>query len=150
MKITFRKLTDSDINTCLSIVHENYPQDDKLWDNVLRNDVSDAMNKKYPSEFILIMRDEIIIGFGCYMSIIPLNLYRLSWINILPSEQGNGFGKMLVGELERCVNQENKKDFTITLETDKPLFYKKLGYVTTAKYDISTIMKKNFVKLKKP
>lgn len=125
--ITFRKLVEADFNACLSIFQENYP--DVYSPNDLRIDISDVLNKAYASDFLVALRDDIIIGFGCQHIKKP-NLFRISWVNITPKEQGKGIGRDLVLELEKIVRIQNKQFFQIILETDKPIFYNKLGYTT--------------------
>lgn len=149
MQITFRKLTESDIDICLGIMKENYPDEkDKLWQDMLPKDLSDVLNKVYPSDCLLAIRDDIIIGFGCYIQLkrqpngINKNVYKLTWINISPKEQGKGIGRQLVIELEKSIKECTVGEFNITIETDKPLFYEKLGYNTFFKIVDKYIMAK--------
>lgn len=146
MSITFRKLTDSDIDACLSILKENYPEEkDKHWADVLLKDINNVLNKAYPSDFFIVMQDGIIVGFGCWMEDGHPNVYSLTWINILPNEQGKGIGKALVCELEKIIAKEKKQSFHITLKTNKPMFYNKLGYKTVAKEGEDDVMARKFI-----
>lgn len=144
MNLTFRNLTDLDIPFCLDILKENYPQDYNYWKDFLFKDITDTLNKLYPSEFLVVIRDEVILGFGAYLQIFNQNnVYKLTWINIPPQEQGKGIGKQFVGELERRIKEYNKDKSTIILETDKPIFYEKLGYSTYYKKDDGVMMVKS-------
>lgn len=142
MNLSFRKLLSSDIASCLDIVKQNYPSEkDKFWQNILPNDLSDILNKKYPSECLILTKDEITIGFGCYVEDKKQkNIYTLTWINILPAEQRKGIGKQLVSELEKDIKKNNRQQVHIVLETDKPDFYKKLNYITFHKNNKNDIM----------
>ena len=145
MNITFREPTTEDITACLSVMKGSYPLDtERYWDDYLIKDFTDVLSKEYPSAFLLALLDDSVIGFGCYVYFINLNVYRLSWINILPVHQKKGIGKLLVAELEKLIMKENKKGFRIQLETDKPVFYKKLGYQIVSTNGINYIMKKPF------
>lgn len=129
MEPTFRELTAFDILSCMEIMKENYPQDnERFWDAVLEKDIKDVLTKQYPAMFLVAILNEAIVGFGCYVHFENLNLYRLSWINIPPKEQGKGIGSLMVKELEKYIMKSIKKESRISLETDKPIFYEKLGY----------------------
>ena len=145
MNLTFRNLTDSDISFCLDILKENYPQEKyDYWKDFLLKDISDTSNKVYPSEFLVVIRDEVIIGFGAYLQLHNQNTtYKLTWINIPPKEQGKGIGRQLVTELEKRIKEYNKGKCTIILETDKPIFYNKLGYATYYKKEDGEMMVKS-------
>lgn len=120
---------------------ENYPEEkDKHWEVVLRKDIENVLNKAYPSEYLVVMRDEIIIGFGCWMQNGYQSVFSLTWINISPKEQGKGIGKALVRELEKEIIKNNKIPLHITLQTIKPIFYYKLGYRTVAHKDGDAVM----------
>lgn len=141
MNLTFQNLTDSDIPFCLDILKENYPEKYDYWKDYLLKDISDTSNKVYPSEFLVVIRDEVIIGFGAYLQIFNQNtVYKLTWINIPPKEQGKGIGRQLVTELEKRIKEYNEGKCTIILETDKPIFYNKLGYTTYYKKEDAEMM----------
>lgn len=145
MSLIFRNLTDSDIPFCLDILKENYPHEQyDYWKDFLLRDISDMLNKTYPSDFLVVIKDEIIIGFGAYLQLYNQNnVYKLTWINIPPREQGKGIGRQLVIELEQRIKTYNKGKFTIILETDKPIFYQKLGYGVYYKKKDSQMMCKS-------
>lgn len=140
MDILFRKLTEDDIPSCLLILHENYP--DERWERIFEKDISDVMNKMYPSEFLVVIHNEIIIGLGCYLQQTSC-AYCLTWVNIIPSHKGKGIGRKLVRELERRIKQDNSQWYYITLETDKPIFYQKIGYRAVYKNGDKDVMAKS-------
>lgn len=122
---------------------ENYPQDnERFWDAVLEKDIKDVLNKEYPSMFLVATLNESIVGFGCYLDFQSLNRYKISWMNISPNMQGKGIGRLLVKELEKCIMENSTQNFSIILETDKPVFYKKLGYKKYGKNKDNDLMKK--------
>lgn len=89
------------------------------------------------------MRENTIVGFGAYT---PLedqpNIFRLIWINVPAKEQGRGIGKALVVELEKKI-KENHGTCRIVLETDKPIFYQKIGYTSYHKQGTNDLMVKH-------
>lgn len=151
MEISFKELKATDIETCLSIMKENYPsEEDKHWHNLLPNDLTDILNQKYPSQCLVVLLGEVPVGFGCYIqhkekTNLQENIYALTWINILPKEQGKGIGKQLVIELEECISIIELRNYHIILETDKPTFYQKLGYKTFKKNKGNDVMDKYFM-----
>lgn len=145
MSLTFQKLTASDIDACLSILKENYPEEkDRCWQIVLRKDIENVLNKAYPSEYLLAILNESIVGFGCWMENGHPTVYCLTWINVTPKEQGKGIGKALVQELETAILKANRNTSYITLLTTKPVFYERLGYKKISKQGENDLLVKKF------
>ena len=143
MQVTFREYIPSDLNDCLTILKENHPDDYDDWETILLKDLTDISNKKYSSKFIIVLIRDEIIGFGCYF--FQDTSYKITWVNIHSKEQNKGIGKKLVKELEKYIKRENpNNDFYITLETDKPYFYKKLKYQSHTNNGSNIIMQKYF------
>ena len=150
MQITFREPTIDDIAPCVNIIKEIYQE--KKWEEILPKDISDVLNKVYPSKFLVVSINDTIVGFGCYIKLPPEfpspNItYKLTWINIIPKEQGKGIGKKIVYELQKHIKSECKENFFVILETDKPSFYKKIGYETYSKNGDNDFMQKFFPKI---
>lgn len=153
MKLSFRKLINDDIDSCLNIIKEIYIRRNEKdsWD-ALTKDLSDVLNKVYPSNCLVVLIDNTIVGFGCYVKVDfelskPNIFYKLTWINIQPKEQGKGIGKKLVNELEEHIRGECKEKFSVVLETDKSDFYEKLGYITYDKNGDNDCMQKIFTNI---
>lgn len=150
MEISFRELKPTDIEICLSIIKQNYPlEEDRHWQDLLPKDLTDMLNQKYPSLCLLVLSGETAIGFGCYTKYkektnLQENVYGLTWINIIPKEQGKGIGRQLVAELEDCIRVLELRNYHVILETDKPLFYQKLGYKTFRTNKANSVMDKYF------
>lgn len=148
MNLSFRELISEDIAECLSIVKEIYTEEKhkEAWD-ILPKDLSDVLNKVYPSKCLVALTDKQIVGFGCYVKVDPKishsNIfYKLTWINIHPKKQKKGIGKKLVNELEKHIKEECKEYCSAILQTDKPEFYKKLGYEIYDKNEGNDCMQK--------
>lgn len=147
MSISFREASNNDVEACIRIMQENYPElTERHWAQVLKDDFKDVLNKKYISKFLLAIHDNTIVGFGCYM-ILRTDMYKLSWINIMPSYKKQGIGTELVKKLEADVRQSvsrsiKLKNINIVLETDKPIFYNKLGYTTFNEREGNDLMRK--------
>lgn len=148
MKLSFKEFVKSDIYSCLEIVKEIYTKEsEKELSDILRNDLSDVLNKAYPSKCLVVRSGNSIVGFGCYVKVdekisTPNIFYRLTWINIHPKEQGNGIGRKLIRELEKLIEADCKKDLSIILQTDKPGFYTKSGYEVYGKNGENDLMQK--------
>lgn len=148
-ELSFREATEHDLESCISILQENYPDPkDRHWDEVFLIDFKDVLNKKYVSKFIIVQQNNLIVGFGCYI-ILRADMYKLSWINIIPSYKNKGIGTLLVKELEQDViknisSSAKLHNINIVLETDKPSFYNKLGYTTFNEQNSKDFMVKSF------
>lgn len=145
--LSFRDASDNDIDIFISIMQENYPDPkDRHWDKILYNDFKDVLSKKYVSKFIIVLLDNIILGFGCYM-ILRADMYKLSWINIMPAYKKQGIGTELVKKLEADILKViprgiKLKNVNIVLETDKPVFYNKIGYTAFKVQETNCFMSK--------
>lgn len=148
MDIIFRHLKESDIDTCINIMLENSTDEKKeFWSGILPRYLNDILNKVCPSACLVAINKDVIVGFGCYAQSSNMkNSFKLTWINITPIHQRKGIGNKLVMELEKIIRRENKNFFQITLETDKPIFYNRLGYTTHSKDGTNCHMVKSFKK----
>lgn len=147
MEVIFRNITNSDIDGCLDILKEKYSGEQyDFFRGVLLKDISSFLDKSSPVTFLVVEKNESIIGFGTFTPTNQNNVYQLIWINISKPEQGKGLGKQLIVELENKIKESNNDKFTIVLETDKPVFYEKLGYKTFNKKEGNDLMMKNINK----
>lgn len=149
MKLLFRELVHDDMDSCVGIIKEIYPN--QIEENVsgLVKDFSDILNKSYPSKCMVAIANNSIVAFGCYVRMddkkyAPNIFYKLTWINVCPRYQGRGIGSKLVFELERLINEECKDNLSVLLETDKPGFYRKMGYESYDRNGGNDVMQKMF------
>ena len=156
MNLTFRELEIGDIDSCSHVVQQIYAsENEKGHSAILRLDLMEVINKVYPSKCLVSLVDDAVVGLGCYIKVEensnnPNVIYKLTWVNILPAYQGKGVGKRLVDELEWNIRKECKEDFSVVLDTDKPKFYEKLGYITYDKNEKGDVMYKSFPKVTQP
>lgn len=143
--LSYRNLNVHDIPICICIMKENYPDDYHHWYKILNDDIQDVLNKKYRSNFLLVLKENNIVGFGCQLEI-KSDIYKLSWINIAPAYKKQGIGTELVKQLEedvlKNISKIKFKKISFVLETDKPSFYNKIGYTTFQKENIKDYMVK--------
>lgn len=146
--IKFSRLKLTDISTCVSIMCENYEEENGgFWSNILIQDLSEIIkkSKSYSSQCILIKYKRKTIGFGAYMqSRLGHNIYELPWVNICKPFQNVGAGTFLMYEMEKCIlkNETLYNELIILLTTDKQFFYKKLGYKVICRAGNEDIMVK--------
>lgn len=155
MEVTFRELIKDDIDFCQEIIREIYVKSsEREWPDILRRELSEVLGKAYPSKCIVALMGNAIIGLGCYVKVQDPStsniIYKLTWINISPKHQRTGVGIKLIGQLEEHIRRECKEDFYVTLETDKPDFYNKLGYTAYNKNGSNDVMEKFFPKIVYP
>ncbi|MCL2762046.1 MAG: GNAT family N-acetyltransferase [Treponema sp.] len=81
------------------------------------------MKKQLPNEYTLVIfENNIIIGTG------SLSANEIKRFFILPEYQGNGYGKILLKELEKNINWEKYDTFILDSSLGAVKFYEKNGY----------------------
>ena len=151
MEPTFRAFAPADLADCRDIISEIYPDEAEKWHLILDTDLANAFEKINHSRFLVALLDNRIVGMGAYFKMDSETsggniIYRLAWINIRPEHQRNGIGKMLICELEDYIKKECIESLSIALETDKPDFYRNLGYAVYSYEDTKFFMEKNLPK----
>lgn len=152
MQITFRKIKSSDEPSCTFIMKRNYfGKESKKWEPLLIQHFLYMLDDLVPIVGLVAIYNNNIIGFGSYETFTKectssLNVYAISWMNIPPNHQRKGIGRLLVFELENHLNKASQISFNVKLQTDKPIFYEKLGYKTFKIDDGDSLMHKSFIK----
>ena len=90
-------------------------------------------------QFILALKDEILIGYSCY-GLIPLteSSFDLYWIAVDPAFHGKGIGKLILKNTEEKIKEahgtriyvdtSSRKQYMPTRNFYKSCAYKKAGY----------------------
>jgi len=136
MKI--RKATEKDIPFISELA-------EKIWWPSYRNIISDeqisfmlkdmyseeSLKEQMNSgiEFILAERENIPVAFAGF-SLIEPGIYKLHKLYVLPSVQGSGTGKKLIGHISDLAREQGGKILELNVNRGNPAseFYKKAGF----------------------
>ena len=88
------------------------------------------------SQFIIVYDDKVPVGFASFKETEP-NVYKLDKIYILPSQQGKGTGKFVVGYIIAELKNKNAKALQLQVNRYNKArnFYEKLGFVVLYEAD---------------
>jgi GNAT superfamily N-acetyltransferase len=86
---------------------------------------------------LLYKQDHQPIGFASYQELEP-HVFKLHKIYVLPSEQGTGAGKFLIGAVENLVKalQGERLLLNVNRYNEAKSFYEKMGYAVLHEEDI--------------
>jgi len=134
MKI--RKATKKDVSQMLNIIVANSP---KYPVAVARKEILEMFSKALHKPTYLVVEDKKkIVGLGGFVrSWVDNNVVNIFWVSVKPEYQGMGIGTQLVKSLIKDIKKLGKPVAKmITISTDKPKFYTKLGFKKISpKYD---------------
>jgi GNAT superfamily N-acetyltransferase len=91
-------------------------------------------------EFILAERENIAVAFAGFSLTDPdEGVYKLHKLYVLPSEQGNGTGKKLIGHVSDFARERGGKILELNVNRGNPAseFYKKAGFDIYRTVDIN-------------
>jgi len=102
---------------------------------------AEALLEQFESgvEFLIAERENKLIGFAGFSLTEPENLvFKLHKLYVLPSEQGKGAGKKLIGETIKITRNRGGKTLELNVNRRNPAleFYKKLGFEIYQEIDI--------------
>ena len=93
---------------------------------------SDSLEKQMDSgsQFIFVYEDEEPVGFAAYFEKAP-TIFKLDKIYILPSQQGKGTGKFVIGYILDEIKQRGATSLQLQVHRLNKArnFYEKLGFV---------------------
>jgi GNAT superfamily N-acetyltransferase len=122
--------TESCFEDVFNIVHktieEIYPQyyPRGAVDFFHNHHSKENMNKQLPNEFTLTLyENDKIVGTG------TLFKNEIKRFFVLPEYQGNGYGRILLKELEKNVEKDKYDSFVLNSSLSAVEFYRKNGYV---------------------
>lgn len=121
----FRSLKKSDIPYAAKIIGENYS-------SAYQRSASKEMQAMFCSGvvkpyYLVAEEKKKIVGLGGYtQSWMDYDIYTLFWINVQKNSQSQGIGTKIVEKLIKIIKRKNP--VFILLSTDKPDFYKRLGF----------------------
>lgn len=90
-------------------------------------------------QFVLLYKDDTQpIGFASYQELEP-HVFKLHKIYVLPTEQGTGAGKFLIGAIEDLVKSLQGKRLLLNVNryNEAKRFYEKMGYAVLQEEDIA-------------
>ncbi len=130
MKI--RKMKLHEVPNASKIVGINYS---KKYEKSSKLEIQ-AMFSDYiiKPEYLCAEEEHNILGFAGYMqSWMDYSAYEIFWVNVLPGHQRKGIGTFLVNAILAKIKKKRGAHIVL-LTTDKPGFYRNLGFKTLAKF----------------
>lgn len=145
MKI--RKATEQDIPVISELAeiiwwpsYRNIISDEQisfmLKDMYSEESLKDQMNSGV--EFILAERENIPVAFAGFSATEP-GVFKLHKLYVLPSEQGSGTGKKLIGHISDLAREQGGRILELNVNRGNPAsgFYKKAGFDIYRTVDIA-------------
>lgn len=143
---TIRKATAADIPLIREMAYTIWPV---TYGNILSKDQLDYMLTLLYSEtallkqmldghqFILACDDEETVGFASSSEIGP-GIFKLHKIYVLPSQQGKGTGKFIIGYLAAHFKSQGGRilQLNVNRHNSARQFYEKLGFMRIREEDI--------------
>lgn len=133
MKI--RRLEKDEISKVSRIVRLNYS---KKYEKLSRKELLCMFSKDFNKPYFFVAEDKgKILGFvGYSQSWADYDVYEIFWVNVLPEHQKQGVGTTLIKSIISTIKKETdiNKARIVILTTDKPKFYKRLGFKILTKY----------------
>jgi len=144
--MTIRKASVDDIPLIRDLTFKVWPQ---TYSTILSKEQIDYMlNMMYSEtslkqqmekahEFILVYYDNEPVGFASFSLIAP-QVYKLHKIYVLPSQQGKGTGKYMIGELIKTMktNGGTALQLNVNRNNKAKTFYEKIGFAIIKEEDI--------------
>ena len=128
---SIRLLEERDVPQILSIIHQNYPNED--LDGLALSDIRGmfAPDAWIRPTFLVVEADDRVVAFGAYSSTgMDMDGYGMYWINVAPAHQGRGYGRRLVeGIIDRIKREPQEKGYAM-LSCKKSLrtYYEQFGF----------------------
>jgi len=144
--MVIRKATPADIPLIRDMAYKIWPV---TYGNILSQDQIDYMLKliygekvlheqmENNTEFIIVYDGMNAVGFASFSLTAP-QVYKLHKIYVLPSQQGKGTGRFIIGELvkEMKTKGANILQLNVNRHNNAKEFYEKLGFVVIKEEDI--------------
>jgi len=120
---------------CIATVNSKYYNKKQIeeWLSVIS--VKNIQDQLYNTTWIVMKKDNQIVGFAQY-SLEDKELYQ---IQVLPSEQGRGYGKRLYKYIEKDFKKNDIKDISLYATLNAIPFYRSLGFELIGKKDLLLI-----------
>jgi N-acetylglutamate synthase-like GNAT family acetyltransferase len=137
MDIKIRKANPEDIPMIIKIAKSNNPSYPK---NLVKKEINEMFSQALlKPTYLVAEKNGNIIGCGGFIRSWEDNsIFNIFWINVLADFQGNGVGTKLIKKIVETINGDKGKPKVkmITLSTNKPVVYKRLGFKKLGKrYD---------------
>lgn len=139
MKI--RLLKKEEVKTAAKIVGVNYS---KEYEKSSTLEIKDMFGKSAVKPVYYAAEEKgKIVGFaGFIQSWMDYNIYQIFWVNVLPSEQGRGVGKMIVAKIITEIKKKKNANLILLTADEKvknDKYYKKhFGFKKLARFSDQT------------
>jgi len=142
---TIRKATPEDIPLIRELCYKVWPQ---TFASILSQDKIDYMleymysaaslqkQMEEGSQFIFVYEEDEPVGYAAYFDK-GHNIYKLDKIYVLPSQQGKGTGKFVIGYIINEIRQKGATALQLQVHRKNKArnFYDKLGFVIIEEKD---------------
>ena len=142
---TIRKATPEDIPLIRELCYKVWPQ---TFASILSQDKIDYMleymysaaslqkQMEEGSQFIFVYEEDEPVGYAAYLDK-GHNIYKLDKIYVLPSQQGKGTGKFVIGYIVNEIRQKGATALQLQVHRKSKArnFYEKLGFVIIEEKD---------------
>jgi len=142
---TIRKATPEDIPLIRELCYKVWPQ---TFASILSQDKIDYMleymysaaslqkQMEEGSQFIFVYEEDEPVGYAAYLDK-GHNIYKLDKIYVLPSQQGKGTGKFVIGYIVNEIRQKGATALQLQVHRKNKArnFYEKLGFVIIEEKD---------------
>ncbi len=101
----------------------------------------EALEKQWNEmSFLLAERENEAVGFAAYsLTDAETHLFKLRKLYVLPTEQGKGTGKFLIGQVVQCARELGGQTLELNVQRDNQKardFYERLGFTIYRELDI--------------
>lgn len=141
-----RNATVKDIPLVRELTYQVWPQ---TYASILSNDQIEYMLEMMYSEaslekqmregcqFVLVYESGLPVGFASYQEVAPA-LFKLHKIYILPSQQGKGTGRWVIGEIISRVKNAGGRALQLQVNKNNSAktFYERMGFTAVDEIDL--------------
>lgn len=120
---------------CVSHSNSSHYNSDAIKEWLSQISVKNIQDQLSNTSWIVLEKNDEIVGFAQY-SIPDKEIYQ---IQIMPSEQGRGYGKELYQYIEKDFKKNNVKQISLYSTLNAILFYKSLGFKSVGKKNFKLI-----------
>lgn len=114
---------------CIKLINSKYYDKEQIKEWLSTIKIENIQEQLSNTSWIIVEEHDEIIGFAQY-SITDKEIYQ---IQILPSEQGKGYGKKLYQYIEKDFKKNNVKQISLYSTLNAISFYKSLGFESIKK-----------------
>ena len=120
---------------CIKLVNSKYYEEEQIKEWLSQISVKNIQEQLSKTSWIYIERNNEIVGFAQY-ALVDKEIYQTQ---ILPSEQGKGYGRKLYQYMEKDFKKKNIEQISLYSTLNAISFYKSLGFKSIGKKNFKLI-----------